>query len=341
MQKRIISVICFVLLSTCLTACSSAKNPKIGVSFGVGSAVRWENEKKYMEEHAAESGADIEVRLNKTDEPKTQEEDCKELIDSGIDVLILTPRDINAVDGILEYAKEKDVPIIDYARAILGQEVLLFVGYDSNRIGQKMGQYLTEMVYEGDYIILQGDESDNNAALLYEGAMRYIDPIKDKINILLDASVAGWDPAAAKQMVLDAVSANGNQVDAILAPNDALAGACVEALAELGVTDHVVITGMDAELDAAKRIAAGTQDATVYMDLQELAYMAVDQAIHVAKGEKVEVNVQFDNQNGKPIDANLITGQLITKDNLDKILIDSGYFAKEEVYGEGAAETEQ
>lgn len=334
-MKRIISLVCIaVLFSVSLSGCGSAKqNVKIGVSFGVGSAIRWQHEKEYMEQQAKKLGVDIEVRLNQTDKPKTQKQDCFEMIDSGIDVLILTPRDVNKVKEILDYAKEKNVPVVNYARVVLGEKVDLFVGYDSSRIGQRLGQYLSEIVYEGDYIILQGDPGDNNATLLYQGAMRYISPIEDNINILLDAPVKGWSPDEAKKMVIEAISSNNNNVDAILAPNDKIAGACVDALKELGISKHVVITGMDAEIDAAKRIVAGTQDVTIYMDLNELACTAVNEAVHIARNETVNVNSEFDNQSEGTIKANLITGQLVTKENLDKILIDSGYFTKKEVYG--------
>lgn len=336
MLKRLTAVIisCMLLLLP-MAACSlKPDSVKIGVSFGVGAAVRWEQEKVYMEEHAQKLGVEIEIRLNKSEEEKPQREDCFELIDSGIDVLIITARDVNNVGDILDYAKKNNVPVIAYARVIPKETFDLFVGYDSARIGQQMGRYLSETVYEGDYILLQGSETDNNATLLYEGALRYIDPIRDNINVIFEGIVPNWSPEEAEKIVSEAVAKNGNKVDAILAPNDAIAGACAKALADLGITQHVVITGMDAELEAAKRIIAGTQDTTIYMDLRQLANTAIEEAVNMATGQKVNVNSKFDNQSGGDgIDANLITGQLVIMDNLDSILIDSGYFTHEEVYG--------
>lgn len=341
MRQRILAALCVIAMATALLGgCKRAdQDIKIGVSFGVGAAARWEKEKTYMEEKAQELGIQIEVRLNKTDEPLTQEEDCRELIDSGIDVLILTPRDATKAGDILAYAKEKKVPVINYARVVLGEKVDLLVGYDSTRIGQKQGKYLSELVYEGDYILLRGDEGDNNAALLYAGAMRYISELGDQISILLDAPIPGWSADEAKRMVKEAVAANGGHVDAILCPNDTLAGACNEALQELGVTEHVAITGMDAEVAALQRIAAGTQDITFHMDLRQLAHTAVQEAYHMAKGEPVNVNAEFDNMSGDAlIDANLTTGQVITQKNLDSLLIDIGYVTREEVYGPGTSD---
>lgn len=334
MVKRLICCICAVVFIFMASGCSDSKDTaKIGVSFGVGGASRWVQEKEYMENRAKELGAQIEVRINTTDTPKTQTQDCFEMIDSGIDVLILTPRDIKNVKEIIDYAKKNRVKVISYARVAMEQNVDLFVGYDCGRMGQNLGQYLAEMVDHGNYILIKGDPGDPNAVLLYDGAMRYISPIKENIHIALDTSVPNWSANHAKKMVYDAVKANGNKVDAILAPNDKIAEACVQALEELGVTNHVVITGMDAELNAAKRIVAGKQDVTIYMDLKELASTAIDEAYHMAKKQPVNINAKFDNQTHGGIDANLITGKLITKQNLDKVLIQSGYFTKEEVYG--------
>lgn len=334
-KKLLCTLLIAVFISLCLSGCEEgSKTVKIGVSFGVGEAVRWEQEKTYMEERAGELGAEIKVLLNKTDKPKTQAEDCIDMIDSGIDVLILTPRDANNVTEIFDYAKKKNVKVINYARVVLGQKPDLFVGYDSSRMGQRMGQYISEMVYSGDYIILRGSEGDNNAKLLYDGAMLNIDKIKDDINIILDAAVPDWSADAAKEMVTEAVKANNNSVDAILAPNDKIAGACAQALEELGVTKKVIVTGMDSEVNAARRIVQGTQSSTIYMDLKELAGVAVDEAVHIAKNQEVNTNATFDNQSGDPIPANLITGQLIVAENLDKVLIDSGYLTHDEVYGE-------
>lgn len=336
MSKRSKGIFCILLLVIpMLTACSSMqKEVKIGVSFGAGPAVRWDSEKVYMEEMAEELGVEIEVRVNRNEEEKSQRQDCTEMIDSGIDVLILMPRDAGNAGEIIAYAKSKKVPVISYARMVIGEQVDLFVGYDSNLIGQKMGQYLTEAVYEGDYILLRGDENDNNAVVQHKGSMKYIDSVKGSIQIILDAAVPGWSPEEAEKMVLEAVAANGNQIDAILAPNDMIAGGCAEALRKLGVTQHVVITGVDAELDAVRRIAEGTQDSTIYLDLRELARIAVEEAVHIARGEKLNANTEMDNRSDRPVKARLITGQLVIRENLDKVLIDSGYYTREQVYGE-------
>lgn len=328
--KLVIALVLIIPLSSCST---KQKEVYIGVSFGVGEAVRWEKEKGYMEEAANKLGIKIETRLNKTDMPLTQTEDCIEMIDSGIDVLILIPRDAFNVDEILDYAKKKNVPVISYARTIMNNPIDLIVGYDSNRIGQSMGQYLSETAYQGDYILLSGDPNDNNALDLYNGAMRYLEPIKDNINIILDASVPNWSADEAKTLVRDAIISNHGNVDAILAPNDKIAGACAEVIKEFNMDHPVIITGMDAELDAIKRIVNGEQNMTLSLDLKELANVAIQEAYNVATGNPTTVNSEIDTGYAKLINAHLITGKVIVKENIDKEIIEAGIYTHAEVYG--------
>ncbi|MEG0076820.1 sugar ABC transporter substrate-binding protein [Anaerorhabdus sp.] len=334
MKKKIVLLLICLLTISSLVGCSKKEEKiNIGVSFGVGEATRWQKEKTYMEEKAAELGVNIEVRLNRTDTPLTQTEDCIEMIDQGIDVLILTPRDVTNVEEIISYAKEKNVPVISYSRTVLNQYVDLVVGYDSYRLGQTMGQYLSESVYTGDYIILKGDPSDSNAQLTYDGAMRYIDPMRDDINIILEEAVPGWSRELAKEMVIEAIQNNGGNVDAILAPNDKIAGGCAEAVKELGIDHHVVITGMDAELDAIQRIINNEQDMTISLDLQMLASTAIEEAVLLASGKKPKVNTEVSNGYSTPVPGYLITGIEIVKQNINSEIIEKGFYTTEEVYG--------
>lgn len=69
------------------------------------------------------------------------------------------------------------------------------------------------------------------------------------------------------------------------------------------------------------------------MDLKNMASAAVDQAVALAKGEKVTANSEITNDKGEKIQVYLITGEMVTKENIDKVLIESGYYTKEQIYG--------
>ena len=335
MQKWLLC--CLVALSLCgFVACEKAVPPqKVGVSMSAGGAARWAIEMAIMEERAKELGLAFEGRLTPPNAAKTQIEDCRELIDSGIHVLILTPRNLNKAGEILEYAKARNVKVISYARAVMGEGVDLFVGFDSYNIGLSMGQYLADRVPQGDIILLKGDEQDFNTPLLFHGAMKVLKPLIDRgdLRVILEDYVERWLPEKAKEMVTKAVQANGNRVQAILAPNDRLAGGSREALQALGVTEPVIITGMDAELVAVKRLVAGTQDFTVFMDLRNLARTAMDEAHSLVTQKKNSTNTVSDTQNLSKVDAYLINGRPVTRENLDAVLIETGVYTLEQVYG--------
>ena len=119
MLRKIVCLISAVIILILAVGCGSEPHkPKLGVCFGVGGATRWVKEKQFMEERAKELGADFMIRFNTNDTPKSWREDCFELIDSGIDVLIMIPRDLRQVDDIVDYAKKKNVKVISYGRAI-------------------------------------------------------------------------------------------------------------------------------------------------------------------------------------------------------------------------------
>ena len=153
------------------------------------------------------------------------------------------------------------------------------------------------------------------------------------IHMILDEYVNGWSVELAKRMLTDAIIKNDYKIDAVFAHNDIFAGAAAEVVKELGIKNPVIITGMDAETPALKRLLEGTQDATVYMDLKSMAYTAVNEAYNMATKKKPNVNSEFDNESKFKIDAFLINGKLITRENIDRVLIAPGHFTHEQIYG--------
>lgn len=90
--------------------------------------------------------------------------------------------------------------------------------------------------------------------------------------------------------------------------------------------------GISFGVGEAKRWPA-EQDATVYMDLKSMAYTAVNEAYNMATKKKPNVNSEFDNESKFKIDAFLINGKLITRENIDRVLIAPGHFTHEQIYG--------
>jgi D-xylose transport system substrate-binding protein len=143
--------------------------------------------------------------------------------------------------------------------------------------------------------------------------------------------VKDWQPSEAQKLCEQALTANGNKIDAVLAPNDGTAGGCIQALAAQGLAGKVPITGQDAELSGAIRIVRGTQSITIFKDTRQLGKKAIDMAVELAAGKQVATNAAVNNGK-KDVPSVLLTPLIVDKANLDKLLIDSGYLKKEAVY---------
>ena len=339
-------VMTLVLVIISLAACSGSKqestgkNPqesksdkiKVGLSLPTQNAERWVRDKIKIEEECKKLGIELAVQVANEDAGK-QDSQCENLIAQGIDVLILAPHDAKSAAAIVQKAHKAGVKVISYDRLVLDSDVDLYISFDNFKVGEIQGKYITEKVPKGNYVVLAGDIKDNNAKLFREGAMKYIKPLVDSgdITIVMDQYVKDWQPIEAMKLMENVLTANNNDIQAVLAPNDGTSGGCIEAMAAQGLAGKIPITGQDAELAAAQRIVQGTQSMTVYKDTRALGEAAVIAAAKMAKGEDPGTNNTVNN-NTKDVPSILLTPIYIDKSNIDKELIESGYLKKEDVY---------
>lgn len=300
----------------------------VGLSLPTQREERWVRDRETMIAEAARLGVDLRVAVADADMAQ-QASQVENLLAQGIQVLILAPHDASAAATLAESAAADGVPVISYDRLILSDQVDVYLSFDNERVGELQGRYITEQVPAGNYIVMSGAPTDNNAALFKRGAMKYIQPLADAgdINIITERAVDNWLPENALNIVENALTASNNQVDAILAPNDGTAGGAIQALAAQGMAGQVPITGQDAELSAVQRIVEGTQSMTIFKDTRDLGTQAIQAAITLAQGQSVQTNATVE---GVP--SLLLTPHIITRDNIN-LLIDSGYLTREQIYG--------
>lgn len=317
-----------------LSGCMDADTRKIGISMGAGNAARWEEELGYMVERANMLHLNTSVRFRKNGSSELQAQDCKELIDSGIGVLILLPRDASNIHEILTYAHKNKVKVIIYAKAVTESNIDGFIGYNLYKIGQAQGKYIADNVQNGHIAILKGLKNGFNCRLLYYGAMNKLQPLLgDKGSKVILDEFTEWSPAKAKELLAAAVADNDGKLDAVLAQNDVLAGAAAEVVAELGLQNRVIIVGMDAELPALQRMVQHRQDATVYMDLKPLAYAAIDSAYYML-APNIENTYEQQTGDGLKMHSHLLDGKLVTRETMDAVLFKPGHVSRQAVYGQ-------
>lgn len=326
----------FVLLAGFFSATleAVAESYRIGLSLPTQREERWVRDKLTMVAKAKELGVDLRVQITDNDAAK-QLAQVENLLAQGIKVLIIGPHDASGAAVIVDKAHKAGVKVISYDRLIMNSDVDIYLSFDNLKVGELQGEYLTKLVPRGMYVVLSGSPTDNNATLYHQGAMKYIQPLVDKgqIKIVMDQAIKDWQPSEAQRLMEQALTANRNQVDAVLAPNDGTAGGCIQALAAQKLAGKVPITGQDAELAAAIRITQGTQTMTVYKDTRQLGAKAVEVAVKMAKGESYASDIN-NKVNNKKVDVPsiLLPPVVVDRNNLDQVLIQTGYLQKNQVY---------
>ncbi len=129
----------------------------------------------------------------------------------------------------------------------------------------------------------------------------------------------------------NALTANKNNIDAVVASNDATAGGAIQALSAQGLAGKVAISGQDADLAAIKRIIDGSQTMTVYKPITKLANKAAEIAVQLGKEQKIESNSALNN-GIKEVPSYLLEPVIVTKDNIDDTVIKDGFHSKTAIY---------
>lgn len=304
----------------------------IGLSMDTLKEERWTRDKQLIEQRAKEVGAQLSVDVAQgNDAIQVQQADA--MLTKGVDVLIIVPHNGEVWTPLIEKARKQGVPVISYDRLIKNVEVELYVSHQVVKIGQMQAQYAVDHTPKGNYILIGGSQTDNNALLLRKGQMEILQPAIDRgdIKVVADQYARDWLASEAHRITEDALTKSGNDVQAIVASNDGTAGGAASALPP-NLVGKVLITGQDAELPACQRIVEGRQTMTIYKPIKPLAFSAVESALKLARGEKIETSDK-PIPNGKIDVPSILQAPIsVDKANMMETVIKDGYNTIEEVY---------
>ncbi|MDQ7989719.1 MAG: D-xylose ABC transporter substrate-binding protein [Candidatus Dactylopiibacterium sp.] len=327
------SLIAALVASTALVALpalASKEKPVIGFSIDDLRVERWTRDRDYFLEAAKGLGAEVHVQSADANEQR-QISQIENLIARKVDVIVIVPFNSKVLTNTIRDAKKAGIKVVSYDRLILNADVDAYISFDNERVGAMQAEGVVKVVPKGNYYLLGGAPTDNNAKLLRAGQMKVLKPYVDRgdIKILGDQWVKEWSPEEALKITENVLTRNANKVDAIIASNDGTAGGTVQALAAQKLAGKVAVSGQDAELAAVRRVIAGTQTLTVYKPIREIAAGAAKLAVQLVKGEKPAFNAQLDN-GAKKVDSVLLAPTTITKANADLLVTDK-FFTKEQL----------
>ncbi|CAN5184154.1 D-xylose ABC transporter substrate-binding protein [soil metagenome] len=333
MKTRLILVfLCVALLSSCMGE-SKEKRLKIGFAMDTLKEERWQRDHDAFKAHCEKMNVEciITVADNKADK---QANDVDNLLTQGVDVLVIAPHDAFQAASMVDKAKAQGVPVISYDRLINSDKIDVYISHQVPIIGRKIAEYALKQVPKGNYVMVYGAATDNNAVVIKKEQLVVLQPAIDSkdVTIVADNFITDWRPDEALKMAENALTRNNDNIQAFVVSNDGMAGGVVSALEKKGLAGKILVTGQDAALDALQRIAEGKQTMTVYKPIIPLANQAVEAAIKLANKEKLQTKPFMNDVISKEIGAILLEVTAVEKSNLMDTVIKDGYAKFEDVY---------
>lgn len=329
--KMFLSLVLVALVST---ASAFAAPVKIGLLMDTLKEERWQKDRDLIVAHAKKIGAEVLVQSANGND-MLQNSQAENLLTQGVDVLIVVPHNGVTAAAIVKAAHKAGKKVIAYDRLIQNSDVDLYVSFDNVEVGRIQGEYILKKAPKGNYVLIGGAPTDPNAKMLRDGQMSALDGAikKGDVKIVSDQWAKEWQASEALKHTENALSANKNQIVAVIASNDGTAGGSISALKQQNLAGKVFVSGQDADLPAVKRIAEGTQTMTVYKPIKLLAETSVDAAVALATGKTITgVNKQV--SNGK-VDVPSILLKPIPVDaaNIKDTVVKDGFHASQAIFG--------
>ncbi len=305
---------------------------KIKIGFSMDTLKEhWVKDKELIEKRAAELGAEVISNVAESNDEK-QLKQIDDFITQGVDVLIIAPHNGQIMATGVEKAKAKGIPVVSYDRLILSDQIDVLVSHLHSLAGQMQAEYALKNAPKGNYVMIYGAPTDNNAQIMQKAQLEILKPAIERgdIKIVADQFTTDWSPELALKTAENALTQNNNEVVAFVCSNDGTAGGAVQALKKQQLTGKVIVTGMDAQIDGLQRIAEGEQSMTVYKPIQPLAFAAVEAAVKLAKGEKLDATKTMKAVN-KEVPFIFIEPKIVEKSNLLDVVRD-GFQQYEDIF---------
>ncbi|MFJ2503133.1 multiple monosaccharide ABC transporter substrate-binding protein [Microbacterium sp. NPDC087592] len=337
-------------------------NLLIGVSMPTQTSERWIADGTAVQEGLEKAGYQVELQYAGDDIP-TQGQQIDQMITKGADLLVIAAIDGTALSSQLDAAAAAKIPVISYDRLIRDSEnVDFYVTFDNYKVGVQQATSLLvglgvldqdgkDTGEKGPFNIelFAGSLDDNNAHFFWQGAMDTLQPYIDEGVLTVpsgqtdieQAAILRWQQETAQKRMEDLLTSTyggGTKLDGVLSPYDGISRGIITALQGTGglgatIADGLpIVTGQDAEIGSISLIDQGVQFSSIFKDTRKLAEQSVVVAEDMLEGEEPEANDTETYDNGvKVVPSYLLQSDIVYKDNITSLLVDSGYWTQAEV----------
>jgi ribose transport system substrate-binding protein len=233
------------------------------------------------------------VIIDAQDDASKQASDVEDLIQQGVDLLLINPVDSSAVGASVESANAAGVPVITVDRSAESGEIVSHIASDNVAGGKLAGEFLLEQVGEGAKVVmLEGVAGSSAARDRGEG---FLTAVEGKVD-LVSSQTANFNRSEGLTVMENMLQANPD-IEAVFSQNDEMALGAIEAIESAG--KNILVIGFDATEDAIKKIEEGKMAASVAQKPDEIGRAAVETAVKHLNGESVEEFI--------PVELELVT----------------------------------
>lgn len=261
---------------------------------------------------------------------KTQNEQVKELIDAGCNVLCVNLVDRADPSEIIDTAREHDIPLIFFNREpvtedMMQWEKIYYVGAIARQSGELQGEMAAEVIKNGgvdrngdgkiQYVILEGEADHQDAIIRTENVVNTLN--KEEINLeKLSYQIANWNRAQAENRMKQMIRQYNDEVELVLSNNDDMAAGAVDAYDELNYTEdnRPVFFGVDGTSVGLQAVKDGDFAGTVYNDKEGQASVMAELSVALATGGSLDA-ITFENERYV-----YLPYLKVTADNVDEFL---------------------
>ena len=335
-------------------ASQAAGTGLVGIAMPTKSSARWIADGDNLVKALTAAGYTTDLQYAEDDIP-TQVSQVENMITKGAKALVIAAIDGTTLTDTLQKAADSGIKVLAYDRLIRNSKnVDYYTTFDNIKVGVLQATSIVQSLgldagKTGPFNLelFAGSPDDNNAGFFFNGAMSILQPYIDKGVLVVQSKQTAfpdqvgtlrWDGAAAQARMDNILATNyaDKRVDAVLSPYDGISRGIIASLKQVGYytadKPAPVVTGQDAELPSVKSILAGEQTSTVFKDTRLLAASAAEMIGQMLSGQTVTVNDTKTYDNGvKVVPSHLLDMVLVTKDNVQKELVDSGYYTADQL----------
>jgi putative multiple sugar transport system substrate-binding protein len=344
---------------------AAAGSALIGIAMPETHVLRWQKDGASLKAIAESRGYRAEVAYGDADQNQ-QNRQIQGFLTQGAKLLVVG--NINdGVNSVIADAAQDNVAVIAYDRLIMGSaDYDYYITFDNFKVGQFQGQGIERGLNLASataaspkhVTLFAGSPTDNNSKFFFDGAMSVLNPYIEKGVLVVVGpypqtsadnanfqriATENWQAPIAKTRMENLLSNDARDVvlDAVLAPNDTLARAIIEACladAKYAGGKLPVVTGQDAEFDSALSIKNGQQYMTVFKDTAKLAEAAIILADQILKGQTPSIPgaslasgslTSIGDTGRKVVKAYLLEPVIITRDNIS-VPVNAGFYTDSE-----------